>query len=409
MHRYARIVGPAVILLVALIASTVALSYGGGTAPQLLADPGPVVRWGLPIAKLVVNLAAAGTIGGIVLACFALSAREPAFNVALDFAAASAAAFTVASAASGFFAFLQVTNVPLSFDDRFSATLGQFFTQVEIGQAWLGTTLIAACVTVLCFAVRNLTALVLVAALAVSALVPMAQQGHSAGAEGHDASISALGLHLAFAAVWLGGLLTIIVLRTELAGGRIMTVIDRYSSLALVSFVVVATSGYVSAEIRIGSFDRLLTPYGILVLVKVAALVILGCFGVLQRRYFIERMRRDNRGPGRWFWSLVVTELGFMGVAAGVAAALARTATPVAQLAASEVPQSTPAQILTGEALPPELTFARYFTVWDVDVAWALFCAFGIFFYLAGVRRLRRRGDKWPVYRSILWVTGMLV
>jgi cytochrome c oxidase assembly factor CtaG/putative copper export protein len=408
VSRIVRIAGPAALLLVALLSAIAALRYGGGTDPQLLQDPGSVVRWGLPISKLLVNIGAAGTIGALVLGLFALSPKEDEYNVALDFAAASSAFFTVASAATGFFTFLQVTNVPLSFDDKFSATLGQFLTQIELGQAWLGTTLIAAVVTVLCFAVRNLTALVFVTAAAVAALVPMAQQGHSAGAEGHDAAITSLGLHLAFAAIWLGGLLTIIVLRKQLPDSRLASVMGRYSSLALVCFVVVAASGYASAELRVGTLDRLLTPYGILVLVKVAALVLLGCFGILQRRFFLDRMQRSTQPTRPWFWWLVVAELGFMGLASGVAAALAKTATPVEQVVAAEIPQATPAQILTGQPLPPELTFARYFTEWNFDLAWVLFCAFGTFFYLAGVRRLRRRGDTWPVYRTVLWVLGMV-
>ena len=408
MPRLVRIAGPAALLLVALLSTLAALAYGGAAGVQLLADPGVVVRWGLPLAKLMVNLGAAGTIGALVLACFALSPTEREFDSALDFAAASAAFFTLASAGTGFFTFLQVTNVPLSFDDRFSATLGQFFGQIEIGQAWLGTTLIAAGVTVLCFAVRNHTALVFVTVLALASLVPMAQQGHSAGTQGHDSAITALGLHLVFAAIWLGGLLTIVVLRKQLGDGRIVQVIGRYSTLALVCFIVVAASGYVSAALRIGSWDKLLTTYGVLVLVKASVLIVLGCFGIVQRRFFIDRMRQSTRTVGTWFWWLVVAELGFMGLASGVAAALAKTATPVAQVVAAQVPASTPAQLLTGEPLPPALTFARYFTVWNFDVAWVLFCAFGIFFYLAGVWRLRRRGDPWPLYRTILWIIGML-
>lgn len=414
MPRLVRIAGPAALLLVAVLSTLVALSFGGGATAQLLADPGPVVRWGLPIAKLLVNLGAAGTIGALVLTCFALSPgqrgsnTESEFNTALDFAAASAAFFTISSAVTGFFTFLQLTNIPLSVDDRFSATMGQFFSEIGIGQAWVATTLIAAGVTVLCFAVRNQTALVFVTALAAASLVPMALQGHSAGAEGHDAAITALGLHLVFAAVWLGGLLTLIVLRRQLAAERIVQVIGRYSSLALVCFIVVAASGYVSAELRIGTFDKLLTPYGILVLVKVAALVVLGCFGVMQRRFLIDRMQRNMRPVAKWFWWLVVAELGFMGLATGVAAALAKTGTPVAEIVTTQLPESTPAQILTGEALPPELTFARYFTEWNFDLAWVLFCFWGIFFYLAGVWRLHRRGDKWPMYRTVLWVCGML-
>ena len=407
MPRFVRVAGPAALLLVALLAAIAGLSFGGAAAPQLLADPGPVVRWGLPLAKLLVNLGAAGTIGALVLSCFALSPREAEFGSALDIAAASAAVFTIASAMTGFFTFLQVTNVPISLDERFNSTFGQFFSQIAVGQAWLGITLIGAAVTVLCFAVRNHTAVVFVTALAVVALVPMALQGHAAGAAGHNEAITALGLHLVFAAVWLGGLLTIILLRKQLSDGRIVPVLTRYSTLALVCFIVVAVSGYVSAELRIGTLDKVLTPYGILVLVKVAALIVLGCFGALQRGVFIERMQRSKR-PRASFWWLVVVELAFMGVASGVAAALARTAPPVTEVVASTIPAATPAQILTGEPLPPPLTFSRYFTEWNFDIAWVLFCAFAIFFYLAGVWRLHRRGDRWPVYRTVLWIVGIL-
>ncbi|TDW30151.1 cytochrome c oxidase assembly protein [Cryobacterium psychrophilum] len=409
MPRFVRVLGPSVLLLVALLSTLVALNVGGGAAAQLLADPGPVVRWGLPLSKMLVNISAAGAIGALMLAVFAFTPKAREFALALDFAAASAAVFAVTSAFTGFFTFLQVTNVPISLDDRFSATVGQFFGQIALGQAWLATTLLAALITVLCFAVRNQTALVFVFGVSLLSLLPMAEQGHSAGASGHNAAITALGLHLVFAAIWLGGLLTIIVLRNHLGKDRLGEVLGRYSSLALVSFVVVAASGYVSAELRVGTWENLFTPYGLLVLAKVAALIVLGGLGILHRRFFIRRLNSSSEHERRWFWWLVVSELGFMGLASGVAAALARTATPVAQVVASAVPTSTPAQILTGEPLPPELTFARYFTEWEVDLAWLLFCAFSIFFYLAGVRRLRGRGDKWPIHRSVFWVTGLVV
>ncbi|MGO7984065.1 hypothetical protein ACC691_40205, partial [Rhizobium johnstonii] len=75
------------------------------------------MRWGLPTATLLVNLGAAGMIGALVLACWALSPDEPEFTRTLDVAAASAGVFTVAAAATGFLTFLQVTNTPLAFDD----------------------------------------------------------------------------------------------------------------------------------------------------------------------------------------------------------------------------------------------------------------------------------------------------
>ena len=44
--------------------------------------------------------------------------------------------------------------------------------------------------------------------------------------------------------------------------------------------------------LRIGTWDQLATPYGVLVVAKLAALVALGCFGALQRTWLIGRMSR---------------------------------------------------------------------------------------------------------------------
>ncbi|MBN9169562.1 MAG: copper transporter, partial [Microbacterium sp.] len=70
--RALRVAGPAILLAAALAAIVWALAFGGGAAPLELADPGPVVRWGLPIATMVVNLSAAGMCGTLVAALVAL-------------------------------------------------------------------------------------------------------------------------------------------------------------------------------------------------------------------------------------------------------------------------------------------------------------------------------------------------
>ncbi|RZU67023.1 putative copper resistance protein D [Microterricola gilva] len=413
MLRLTRVLGPAALLLFAIAALVAGLTFGGGAAPQLLQDPGAVVRWGLPVSKLFVNLGAAAMIGALILSCFALSPKQPEFNAALDVAAAGAAVFTVAAAFTGFFTYLSVTGATLSLDAQFGASLSQFLTQIELGQAWLITTLVGAAVTVLCFAVRNHTLLVFVTVLAVAALIPMAQQGHAAGTAGHNAAVTSLGLHIAAAAAWLGGLITVVLLRDKL-DRRLTTVLARYSTVALIAFLVLTISGVATSILQLGSFENLLSDYGVILLAKVAALIVLGFFGVIQRTFFIERMQRAGAAASataangvRWFWGFVVAELAFMGIASGLAVALARTPKPVTP-GAELTTTRTPAELLSGEMLPPELTFSRYFTEWNIDLIWLLACAFGIFFYLAGVWRLTKRGDSWPIYRTVLWIAGMI-
>ncbi|WP_210403787.1 cytochrome c oxidase assembly protein [Salinibacterium sp. UTAS2018] len=409
MLRISRIAGPALLIIVAFIVVVAGLRFGGGAEAPILLDPGAVVRWGLPISKLFVNLGLAATIGALMIAIFAMSPKRDEFTLTLDFAAAGAAVWAVASAFTGFFTFLAVRNQPIDLSSAFGDVLASFLTVTELGQAWLATVLIAAVVTVLCFAVRNMSALVFVLVLSVAGLIPMALQGHSGGTADHDAATSAIYLHLVFAALWLGGLLAIAVARPALGKDRLAIVLRRYSSIALVSFIVVAASGYVSAEIRVENLANLLSPYGILVLVKVFALIVMGLFGAVYRNYAIGRLEASPRKERGWFWWIVTAELAFMGLASGAAAALATTPTPVPEIVAADVPDSSPAAYLTGSPLPPPVTAVNLFTLWSFDLIWVLICAFAIFFYLAGVWRLHKRGDSWPVHRTVFWVLGMLL
>jgi cytochrome c oxidase assembly factor CtaG/putative copper export protein len=401
--RLVRIAGPALLLVVAFVSLLAALAFGHAADAPKLIDPGAVVRYGLPIATMLFNLGVAVTLGSLVLLSFAMTPDQPEFNRTLDIAAGAAAFWAIASAATGFLTFMSLYTRPITLDAGFGAVLGDFLTNREIGQSWLAATLIAAAVTVLCFAVRNRTVLVFVTALAAAGMVPQALQGHSAEAAGHDAAVTSLGLHVVFAAIWLGGLLTIVFIRPSLETGRIGPIISRYSTLAVISFVVVAASGYVNAALRVGTLGQLLTPYGILVLVKGFALLALGLFGLVQRRFLLTKMQSAAAGNNRFFWWLISAELAFMGLASGVGAALAKTATPVGD----DATLTTPAWILTQAPLPPELTFGRYFTTWSFDLLWILLIAFLAFFYIAGVVRMHRRGDGWPWHRTVLWLAGL--
>ncbi|WP_292835166.1 bifunctional copper resistance protein CopD/cytochrome c oxidase assembly protein [Microbacterium sp.] len=402
--RALRPAGPVIVAVAAVLALVTALLYGGGAAPLLIADPGPVVRWGLPMATLAVNLSAAGMLGSLVLALFALRPGTEGFDTALDTASVSAAVFTVASAATAFLTFVNIFNATPSADAEFGQQLGRFLVDTEPGRAWTITTLAGALLTVLTFAVRSWTPTVVVAVLAAAALIPMATQGHSGDESGHTTAVTALALHLIAAAVWLGGLLLLVIVRPRLSQREFADVLERYSSIALAAFVVVSLSGVARAVVGLLAWENVLSPYGAILAVKVVALLGMGGLGAWYRRRVIGRIRIT--GPGRAFWGLIALELAFMGIASGAAVALARTPPPIDT---SLPPVPTPAEVLTGSTLPPELTMTQWLTAVDVDVLWAFVVGFGLFFYLVGVWRMHRRGDRWPLYRTILWVCGMLL
>ncbi|HWH97675.1 MAG TPA: cytochrome c oxidase assembly protein [Pseudolysinimonas sp.] len=406
MPRIAWIGGPAALLVAGFVAVVVALGVGGGASGGV-AGGDPIVLWGLPIAKLVTNLGIATTLGALLLAIFALSPSAEEFDRALDVGAAGAGVWAVGGAITTYLTFSSVyQGNGLSFDEAYGPALATFLTQFAPGRAWLILVLAGALLTVVCFAVRNRTVLAIVTIVAALALIPLAEEGgHAAGTDSHDAAVTAIWLHIVFVAVWVGGLITLALLRSKLPPGRLAAVLPRYSTIALICFVVVAASGYVSASIRVGDLGSLLSPYGALVIAKVAALGALGVLGALQRRILVRKVAAT--GAPRWFWLLVASELAVMGIASGVAAALARTAAPVAAVAPPATDR-TPAEWLTDKPLPPEFTPDRWLTAWNVDLLWLLVVGFGILFYLAGVWRLHRRGDRWPAYRTVLWVAGML-
>ncbi|MCR2815569.1 cytochrome c oxidase assembly protein [Microbacterium jiangjiandongii] len=400
--RALRYAGLAILAIAAVAVLLFGLAFAGGAQPLRLGDPGPVVRWGLPLAKLTVNLSAAVMVGSLVVALYALRAGTRAFEIALDAASVAAAVFTVSAGITGFFTVLNALGSTPSPDAQFGQQLGRFLVEQELGRAWLLTTLAGAVLTVLTFAVRTWTLTLFVAILAIASLVPMATQGHSGDDANHSAAVMALALHLVAAAVWLGGLVLMVLVRPALSRDEMADVLRRYSSIALVSFIVVAVSGTARAVAGGITLELLASPYGIVLLVKIVALVVLGVLGAWYRVRLIGRYRED--AASRRFWSLIGLELAFMGVASGAAAALARTPPPVDTSLPTDL---TPAQILTGSPLPPEFTVDRWFTAWDIDLLWAFAVAFGAFFYVAGVIRLRRRGDTWPVYRTALWLVGL--
>lgn len=401
MNRAVRVAWPALSILVAFAALLAALAIGGGAAPVATADPGPVIRYGQPVVQLVMNLAASAALGCLVIASFALHPGHPRWNRLLDLGGAAAGIWTVAAGTRTFLLYVQ-DGPPIS-DPTFGP--GFVFFLSHVGQTWLAATVAAALVTVLVIAVRSHTGVALVTIAAIGAMVPMALQGHASvdSPAAHGTAITAFGLHIVFAAVWLGGLGVLFLLGWSMRGPELAEFAGRYSSIALVCFVVVAVSGIVSAVIRVGDVAGLFTAYGSLILVKSAALLIAGALGATHRLAVIPRIAA---GPGRIpFFRLLAGELVVLGVGSGFAAALAFSAPPDGVI----VPATTPAEILTGKPLPPPMSIGSVVTSWDIDPLWLLICGFLAVFYVAGVLRLRRRGDSWPVGRTICWLAGVAV
>jgi len=413
---------PAVLAAFAIAAALAGVALTGAAAAVLLGDPGGVVRWGLPVVSSLTRLAAAMTTGGLLLVAAVLPRRaargarrvpadpEPpsdqvrrtdAWSTGTRLVVGSAAAWTVLAVAELVFTYASVAGRPLT-STQFGDELWLFATQVTIGRALAGIVVAVAVLTGCAIVVRTPAGAAWTSLLAIAALWLEAGTGHAAGTVNHELATGSLMLHLVGAAVWVGGLGGLAMLNRRLGDG-LKPAVQRYSAVAAWCLVGVGLSGVVNGAIRVDGWADLGTRYGVLLITKAALLATLGFLGLAHRRVTIPRIGQGGSWP---FWRLVVVELAVMGAVSGVAVALAGSAPPLAPITPAD---PTPAYILTGHPLPPELTGASWFTQWRVDPITLAAALAGLVVYLRWVYRLRRRGDAWSWARTASWVAGMVV
>jgi Putative copper export protein len=170
-------------------------------------DPGPVITFGLPVAKVVVDLSAAATIGALIVAGSCVARGSKSWDTLLNLTFWSAGLWCLASCGTAVLTSISLTGpVPA---ELFPSSLYQFFTQIAVGQAWLATILMTAVLAVLAFAGRSRGTIAVSVALAFATLMPLALQGHAAGAGNHVTATIALWLHICGAAAWVGGLVAV--------------------------------------------------------------------------------------------------------------------------------------------------------------------------------------------------------
>ena len=397
------------LLVPALAVSFLAWNGAIAAPPALgLPDPGALTRFGLPVARALRDISATITIGALVLAAIAIPPGDR--QRSSEVTGARAHVVAVAALAGFVWVWAGLGTLLLTYSDLAGLSplapgalqqLAYFATDFDLGRSLLISSTLAAVAAIGSMFTRRTTTVGILTVFALAALWPLALTGHATGASNHDVTVNAQFAHLVGVTVWMGGLVVLTLERRRL-GDDFATVARRYSTMAGWAFTLVALSGALAAVLRVQNWSGLVSPYGALLTVKILALAALGVAGWIHRRRILPTL--TTPAAGGQFAKLAALEFVVMGIAMGAAVALSRTSPP----SSDEEPLTT-AESLLGHRLPPPLGPTEWFTEWRIDTFWAPLTCLAIVAYLLGVARLRRRGDRWPLGRTIAWLIGSVM
>lgn len=386
------------ILLAVLVAvSLLALTAGDFT---------PVNLYPLTIVRVLAEIGMVLTIGSLLFATFMVAPqRSGVLDVggyaALRVAGLAAGLWCVAALVSVVFTEADAIDKPVS-EVLNADTLMTLLGIIEQAKAWLITALIALVVAVGTRFVLSWGATAVLFGLALFGLTPVAVTGHSSSGGQHDLATNSLLFHLVAASLWVGGLVALLMFgRRFTTGPALRLAATRFSATALVCWIVMAASGVINAWVRVPLDELFGTEYGLLVVAKIAALVALGGFGFMHRQRTVAAI--EAGGSSNLLVRLAAVEVLVMFLTIGIAAALARTPPPGLNYQPDRV------ELQLGYPLDGPPTLGTLLTDWRFDLVFGTLAITLAVLYVLGVRRLRARGDAWPVGRTVAWLLGCLV
>ncbi|GAB5902521.1 cytochrome c oxidase assembly protein [Mycobacteroides chelonae] len=389
--------------LAGLVAAAIgALSLAEALLATGLPNPGPVTSYGLPFVRAAAEIVAVVAVGAFLLTAFFV---PPQTTGVLD--VDGYRSLRVGTAASTALAVLSAAMVPLSISDVAGQPIGDFGPgelwtlagDIETVNAWRWMAFIAAGVAIASRVVLRWSWTPLLVVGSVATLMPLALVGHSATGGAHDLGTNSLIIHLVSAALWAGGLVALLIHALR-GGGYLDVATRRFSTLALWCYVAIGLSGIINALIRVQLSDLFTTRYGWLLVGKATALLVLGVLGYLQRRSAITALSEEpqNRRP---LIRLAGMEAVIFAVTFGIAVGLGRTPPPPPVNL-----NPSPVEVAIGYTLDGPPTPQRLLFDWRFDLIFGTAAIVFAVTYLVGVRRLKARGDAWPVGRTIAWLSG---
>ena len=273
-------------------------------------------------------------------------------------------------------------------------TLKSFVSQIDLGRFLAFQTFLAAIVFIALFFIRGALPATVLLGISLLALVSPVFQSHSASSGSHSLAIGSLVIHVVALSLWVGGIFAIVLL--EEADRRIA--LPRFSKLALWAAIAVVISGIANAWARLNFASAWSSSYARIIIAKVILTVVLLIIGFLNRKSLAQSEKTG--------WSLlsrvIVVEALIMGAVVALGSWLSGTRPPTGK----ELPFS-PALSIVGYPTPAAPNFTRLLTLYDPDALIIGILIALVALYIKGVVILKKRGDSWPVGRTVAFALGV--
>ena len=273
--------------------------------------------------------------------------------------------------------------------------LQSFLFQISLGQYLLFQTLIALLVAVTSRALTSsgyTAILLLISLLAISAPV---FQSHSASSGSHALAIGSLFIHVIALSFWVGGVIAISLLNKD---DRKVS-LPRFSHIALWSAIAVVISGVLNASARLNFSAAWSSSYAYVVILKSIITLVLLYFGFKHRNYLAAKPSVNWVAMTR----LISVEAVIMIFVTALGSWLSSNQPPTRD---TQEPFNA-ALAIAGIKMPEAPNFQRILFEYDPDILIIGLLILAVALYIKGVIVLTRRGDKWPVGRTISFALGI--
>lgn len=274
-------------------------------------------------------------------------------------------------------------------------SMRSFISQITLGKymfAQLCLALLVASVAIRIKGVAGANALLL---LSLAAIIAPVFESHSASSGSHALAIGSLVVHVVAISLWVGGLVAITFLKSD---DRAIA-LPRFSALALWAAIAVSASGTANAWARLNFQSAWSSDYARLVFLKILLTAALIFFGYLNRRQLKGSLKLNGKQLGR----LLSVEVLIMAITTFVGSKLS-TMQPPARAVST---QFDPGLAVAGIATPPPPNLWRLISLYDPDALMIGVLVTAVALYIRGVIILTRRGDKWPVGRTVAFALGI--